>query len=196
MAVLIKEILNKYIEENTQMPRILWEFKISSAWGKINAANVAQNSAPDKLIGGVLYVNAKNSTWAQQINLLKSDIILKLNAFMGTQAVKDIRLKTGHVGEITAAVREKPKRNCVECQVEFIGDEALCPSCFRKAAHEKNVALLRLVEKNPKIKLHEAECFVAGTSDVNLHRAKRDVLARKADLNYRTRRNRGSKKIG
>lgn len=118
MAVLIKEILNKMIEENAQMPRILWEFKISNAWGKINSAGVAQNSTPDKLIGGVLYVNAKNSAWAQQINLLKPDIMLKLNAFMGEQAVKEIRLRTGLVGAPSSAVREKPK-NCVECKVEF-----------------------------------------------------------------------------
>jgi hypothetical protein len=194
MAVLIKEILNKMIEENAQMPRILWEFKISNAWGKINPANVAENSAPDKLIGGILYVNAKNSAWAQQINLLKSDIMLKLNAFMGEQAVKDIRLKTGLVGIPSQDTREKPKKNCVECNVEFFGDEALCPSCFRKANHKKNVALLRLVEQNPKIGLHDAGNFVAGTSEVELHRAKRDVLARKADQNYRTRRNRGLKK--
>ena len=194
MAVLIKEILNKMIEENSQMPRILWEFKISNAWGKINPANVAQNSAPDKLVGGVLYVNAKNSAWAQQINLLKSDIILKLNAFMGERAVKDIRLRTGLAGAPSSAVREKPKKICVECKVDFTGDEALCPSCFRKSTHEKNVALQRLVEQNPKIGLHDAGNFIAGTSEVELHRAKRDVLARKADQNYRTRRNRDSKK--
>jgi hypothetical protein len=194
MTVLIKEILNKMIEENAQMPRVLWEFKISNAWSKINSANVAQNSAPDKLIGGVLYVNAKNSAWAQQINLLKSDIMLKLNAFMGEQAVKDIRLRTGLVGVPSPTVKEKPKKNCVECKVEFSGDEALCPSCFRKAKHEKNIALLRLVEQNPKIGLHAAESFVEGTSDIELHRAKRDVLGRKADQNDRARRNRGLKK--
>jgi hypothetical protein len=193
MAVLIKDILNKFIEENTEMPRILWEFKIAGAWRKINPENVAKNSAPDKLIGGVLYVNAKNSAWAQQINLLKSDIMLKLNAFMGTRAVKDIRLKTGMVEEAISAAREKPKRNCAECNVEFFGDESLCPSCFRKAKHEKNVALLRLVEQNPKIGLSAAGSFVAGATDVELHRAKRDVLARKADQNYRTRRNSGKK---
>ncbi len=193
MAVLIKDILNKLIEENTEMPRILWEFKIAGAWKKINPENVVMNSAPDKLIGGVLYVNAKNPTWAQQINLLKSDIILKLNAFMGAPAVKDLRLRAGMVEEPIVAARERPKKNCVECNVEFSGDDILCPSCFRKAKHEKNVALLRLVEQNPKINLNAAESFVAGATDVDLHRAKRDVLARKADQNYRTRRNRGKK---
>jgi len=195
MAVLIKEILNKIIEENAQMPRVLWELKISNAWGKINSTKVAQNSAPDKLIGGVLYVNAKNSAWAQQINLLKSEIMMKLNAFIGEQAVKDIRLRTGSVGVPSSVIREKPKKNCIECKVEFFGDEALCPSCFRRSNQEKNVALLWLVEQNPKISLHDAENFVAGTSDIELHRAKRDVLARKADQNYRTRRNSGSKKV-
>ena len=100
MVVQLKEILDKILEGNQGIPRASWELKISSAWGKVNLSGVAQNSSPDKLVGGVLYINAKNSAWAQQINLLKPEIILKLNALIGEQAVRDIRLKTGFTGEI------------------------------------------------------------------------------------------------
>lgn len=194
MVVQIKEILNKIIEGNPGIPRVLWEFKIASAWVKINPANVAQNSSPDKLVGGVLYVNAKNSAWAQQINLLKAEIILKLNAIMGEQAVKDIRLRTGFVGEILREAKEKPKKNCGNCGVEFFGEEAFCPTCLRRTKSEREINLTRLIEQNPRMGMRDAGKFLPDIAEVEFHRAKRDVLARKADQNYRARRQSGSKK--
>jgi hypothetical protein len=194
MIVQINKILNKIIEGNPDMPRVSWEFKISNAWGKINPANVAQNSSPEKLVGGVLYINAKNSAWAQQINLLKPEIILKLNAFIGESAVKDIRLKTGFAREATGAAAEKPKKNCRECNVEFFGDEQLCPTCLRQAKKVNEIKLIRLVDRNPKVGLGDVRKHMPNTAEIDLHRAKRDVLARKADQNYRERRQRGTKK--
>jgi Dna[CI] antecedent, DciA len=193
MIVQISTILNKLIEGNPDMPRISWEFKISNAWGKVNPANVAQNSSPEKLVGGVLYINAKNSAWAQQINLLKPEIILKLNAFIGEPAVKDIRLKTGYTADGVSPAAEKLTKNCGNCGVEFIGDEKLCPTCLREAKKSNEIKLIRLVDRNPKIGLGDVRLHMPNTEDIDLHRAKRDVLARKADQNYRERRQRGKK---
>ncbi len=194
MVVQIKEILDKIIEGNPGIPRVLWEFKIASAWVKINPANVAQNSSPDKLVGGVLYVNAKNSAWAQQINLLKPEIILKLNAIIGERAINDIRLKTGFVGEALREVREKPKKNCGSCGVEFFGEEAFCPTCLRRTKSEREINLTRLIEQNPKMGMRDAGKFLPDIAEIEFHRAKRDVLARKADQSYRARRQRDGKK--
>jgi len=194
MVVQIKDILGKMMEGNSGIPRITWEFKISNAWGKVNPANVIENASPDKLVGGILYVNAKNSTWAQQINILKSEIMLKLNAFIGESVVKDIRLKTGFVGEAAGKAKERPKNICGGCGVEYLGEEGLCPSCSRKTRQEKEVRLLKLVQENQKIKLEEARKFIPNISEIELHRAKRDVMARKTDKELRARRQRGRQK--
>jgi hypothetical protein len=194
MVVQISEILNKIIEGNPGIPRVLWEFKIASAWVKINPASVAQNSSPDKLVGGVLYVNARNSAWAQQINLLKPEIILKLNAIMGERAINDIRLKTGFVGETPKEAKEKPKKNCGNCGVEFFGEEAFCPTCRRRMKSERDISLTRLIEQNPRIGMREAGRLLPDIAEIDFHRAKRDVLARKADQNYRARRQSERKK--
>jgi RNA polymerase subunit RPABC4/transcription elongation factor Spt4 len=191
MVIQIKEILDKLIDGNPGIPRVLWEFKIASAWAKINPPNVAQNSSPDKLVGGVLYINARNSAWAQQINLMKPEIILKLNAFIGERAVGDIRLKTGFAPEAARGAAERPKKSCRECGVEFAGGEELCPSCLRRAKKEKEIKLIKLVERDPKIGVREAGKLVPNVSEIELHRVKRDVMARKADRDYRARRRRG-----
>jgi len=194
MVVQIKELLNNILEGNQGIPRASWELKISSAWAKVNPSGVAQNSSPDKLVGGVLYINAKNSAWAQQINLLKPEIILKLNAMIGEQAVKDIRLKTGFTREATKKTEDKPKNICQVCGVEYFGEGGLCPTCLRQNKNEKNIRLIRLVENNPRIKLEEAKSFDAGITAVELHRTKREVVARKADRDFRERRKRGREK--
>ena len=191
MIVQIKDILGKIIDGNAEMPRVSWEFKISNAWGKVNPANVKENASPDKLVGGILYVNAKNSTWAQQINILKSDIILKLNAFLGESVIKDIRLKTGFKAEAAVKAKEMPKKVCGGCGVEYFGGDGMCPSCSRKTGQEKEVRLIKLVQENPRINLEEARRFIPNASEIELHRTKRDVLARKADKEYRARRQHG-----
>jgi uncharacterized Zn finger protein (UPF0148 family) len=191
MIVQIKDILGKIIDGNAEMPRVSWEFKISNAWGKVNPANVIENATPDKLVGGILYVNAKNSTWAQQINILKSEIILKLNAFLGEIVIKDIRLKTGFTHEAAGKAKEMPQKVCGGCGVEYFGGDGLCPSCSRKTGQEKEVKLIKLVQENPKIKLIEAKRFIPNVSEIELHRTKRDVMARKADKEYRARRQHG-----
>lgn len=194
MVIQIKELLNNILEGNQGIPRASWELKISSAWGKVNPSGVAQNSSPDKLVGGVLYINARNSAWAQQINLLKPEIILKLNAMIGEKAIRDIRLKTGFTGEAAKKTEDKPKNICRGCGVEYLGDVGLCPTCSRQTKNEKDIRLIRLVENNPKIKLEEAKSFDAGITAVELHRTKRDVMARKADRDFRERRKRGREK--
>ncbi|MFH1709615.1 MAG: DUF721 domain-containing protein [bacterium] len=204
MVSQIKEILERIIERNAEMPRVLWEFKIAGAWGKVNPANVTENTAPDKLVDGVLYVNAKNSAWAQQINILKPEIILKLNAFLGESVIKDIRIKAGVVGETIGSprggagrIKEKEKKNCANCGVEFFlpagrhgGEESLCASCFRQKKQEKGTALIRLVQNNPTIKLEEARKFV-NVSEAELSRARRDTMAKKADKDCKARGQRG-----
>jgi hypothetical protein len=191
MIVQIKDILGKIIDGNAEMPRASWEFKISNAWGKVNPANVKENASPDKLVGGMLYVNAKNSTWAQQINILKSEIMLKLNTFLGESVIKDIRLKTGFTPEVAGKAKEMPRKICGECGVEYSGNNGMCPTCSRKTGQEKNVKLIRLVQENPRIKLEEVRRFIPNASDIELHRTKRDVMARKADKEYRARRQHG-----
>jgi hypothetical protein len=67
----------------------------------------------------------------------------------------------------------------------------MCPTCSRKTGQEKNVKLIKLVQENANIKLAEAKRFIPNVSEIELHRTKRDVRARKLDKEYRTRRQHG-----
>jgi len=191
MIVQIKEILNEVLKESPGMPRVLEEHKIANAWGKINQANVAENSSPEKLVGGVLHVNAKNSAWAQQISISKAEIISKLNASLGDNTIRDIRTKTGIINEPAKKKEEGSSKICGACGVEFRGEGGLCATCLRQTGQERTIKIIRLVESSPRVRIEQAKEFIPGITEEELRKARRNVAARKADQNYRERRQRG-----
>jgi hypothetical protein len=194
MIVQIKDILKKVVEEKLGAPRVLEEVRIKDAWGKANPSNIIENATPDKFVGGVLYLGVKNSTWAQQIHLLRGDIISRLNSALGEKLVKDIKVRAGFEKETKKEVKERPIQVCSTCGVEFFGEHTLCAICFRQNRSEREIRLIRLIEKNPKLTYETAKYHVPGINDVDFHRAQRDIIARKSDQEYRERRNSGRKK--
>ncbi|HHV61159.1 MAG TPA: DUF721 domain-containing protein [Firmicutes bacterium] len=44
---------------------------------------------------GILFVAVKTSTWAQQLALLKGELLVKLNRRLGRRVIKDIKFRVG-----------------------------------------------------------------------------------------------------
>ncbi len=70
---------------------VLWE----EAVGK----SVARRAKATSVRGGILFVRVENSTWLQELALLKEGIIEKLNGLIGSEIVKDIVFKIGTAGK-------------------------------------------------------------------------------------------------
>lgn len=191
MIVKIKDVLEKIIESQLEIPRALEEYRVASIWRIANTDKVASNSMPDKLIDGVLYINARNSTWAQQISISKAEIITNLNNKLGRKVIKDIRVRTGPVGSREDEDAKDETRNCGSCGVEFAGKSGLCQVCSRKQKQARNVSLTRLLVADPKIGLSDAKDRLPGIEEADFRRAKRDINARKKDKEYTDRRQRG-----
>lgn len=82
----------------------LREYRVFSLWGKAVGPGIARHAQPSSIRGRRLTVVVDSSAWMQQLSLLKPEIIEKLNASMGTNAVESITLKLGEV-----EVRPRPK---------------------------------------------------------------------------------------
>ena len=52
---------------------------------------VSQNTAPEKVESGTLYVKASSPTWRQELVFKKADIIEKLNKQLGKNTIKEIK---------------------------------------------------------------------------------------------------------
>ncbi len=68
---------------------VLWEEAVGDKIAKKTKAQAINN--------GVLYVQASNSMWIQELSLLKESIIQKLNGLIGSEVVNDIAFRIGDV---------------------------------------------------------------------------------------------------
>jgi predicted Zn-ribbon and HTH transcriptional regulator len=194
MIYTMKEVLDNYINKELQMPRAMDAYKVENVWTKINSTAIAENAVPDKLVSGTLFLNVKNSAWAQQISLMKTDILMALNRSLGANVVSDIRTRTGLLERKETEKKETTQAKCASCGVEFLGEEENCPICSREKKQGALKMLFRKVNRNPKITFSEAKRDVPGINDVDFRRVKRDLNAMVMDKKERERRNRGREK--
>ena len=63
-------------------------------WGDIVGSGIDKVSNAVMCKDGVLFVEVENSVWAQELSLIKINIIKKINKTLGKGTVKDIRFRT------------------------------------------------------------------------------------------------------
>lgn len=73
------------------------ELKVIENWTKIVGREIAQNTEPSRLRGGVLYVKVSNPIWMQQLQFLKEIIIKKIHQEIKEVVVDDLRLFIGQI---------------------------------------------------------------------------------------------------
>lgn len=64
-------------------------------WKSIVGPEVAEHAWPLRVMRGVLQVVVANSVWMNHLFLLKTEIIGKINTYMGETVVSDIRFRAG-----------------------------------------------------------------------------------------------------
>jgi hypothetical protein len=84
----------------------LKEYRVYGQWGRAVGEVIAGHAQPSMVRGKKLYVTVDSSAWMQQLSLLKPDIMEKLNAAMGANAVESITLK---LGELEVSPRPRTK---------------------------------------------------------------------------------------
>ena len=59
-------------------------------WKEVVGEKVSQNTEPEKVESGTLYVKASSPSWRQELVFKKTDIIKKLNKELGKNTIKEI----------------------------------------------------------------------------------------------------------
>jgi hypothetical protein len=81
------------------LERDLDDYRLLQAWDEIVGPQVARNAQPMKLDARRLVVAVKNATWLQELTLLRRDICLRLNEWMGRDVVRELFLVIGRLDE-------------------------------------------------------------------------------------------------
>jgi hypothetical protein len=69
--------------------------KILGIWDQAVGERIAENTAPESIRRGILFVNVANSVWMQQLHFLKDEILAKINNALDSPRIKEIRFKIG-----------------------------------------------------------------------------------------------------
>jgi predicted nucleic acid-binding Zn ribbon protein len=88
----LKHILEKTLKSQGMDKRIQQEGAVIH-WEDIVGAKIAKASQAVRIDRGTLLIEVKSSAWKHQIQMLKPDIIKKLNAQLGEDTVKNIRFR-------------------------------------------------------------------------------------------------------
>jgi hypothetical protein len=81
----------------------LHQYQALLIWDEVVGPQIAARTRPEKIRDGVLEVCVDQPTWMQQLQLLKPQILAKLNARLGDAPLREIFLKRGQVTTRMAA---------------------------------------------------------------------------------------------
>lgn len=69
--------------------------RIALLWEETVTPEIAKQTEAVKVRNRVLYIKTKSPVWAQELNLLKIELMERINQRAGFSAVRDIRFKAG-----------------------------------------------------------------------------------------------------
>jgi hypothetical protein len=75
----------------------LHQYRAMLIWDEVVGPQIAARTRPEKIRDGVLEVCVDQPTWMQQLQLIKPQILAKLNARLGDGGLREIYLKRGKV---------------------------------------------------------------------------------------------------
>ncbi len=74
------------------------QYRILDVWKSVVGDAIARLTKPQHIRAMVLWVAVTNSTWMQQLEFMKRQIVERLNEHIGEKVISDIRFR---IGEIT-----------------------------------------------------------------------------------------------
>lgn len=72
-------------------------YSIIGAWREIVGETLADHTQPRRIRNQILFIDVIHPTWMQQLQFLKSDLLKKVNTFLGEPLLQDIRFRLGKI---------------------------------------------------------------------------------------------------
>ena len=86
----LKSAINEFLKK-AGLERGVSQNKSLLVWKEVVGDKVSQNTVPEKVESGTLYIKTSNPTWRQELVFKKNDIIKKLNNKLGKNTIKEIK---------------------------------------------------------------------------------------------------------
>lgn len=90
------ELLEKLLQ-NYGLDKRLQQYRALLIWDEVVGPQIAARARPSKIRGSILEVCVDQPAWMQQLQLMKPQILKKLNDQLGEGEIKEIFLKKGKI---------------------------------------------------------------------------------------------------
>ncbi len=79
------------------------QYRIWDVWNSVVGEAIARQAQPQQIRAMVLWVTVSSSTWMQQLEFMKRQIVERINERIGETVISNIRFRIGEItnGEIT-----------------------------------------------------------------------------------------------
>jgi len=69
--------------------------RVQRVWGQAAGATIAEAGLPTAERNGVLTITCSDAVWAQELDLMGSNLVSRLNEALGEELVQRLRCRTG-----------------------------------------------------------------------------------------------------
>jgi len=73
------------------------EQHLLEVWRKAVGPKISVQTRPDRLKRNTLFIKVSSSVWMQQLHILKSEIMEKINQLLGKELIKNIHFSIGEI---------------------------------------------------------------------------------------------------
>ncbi|MHB0912087.1 MAG: DUF721 domain-containing protein [Armatimonadota bacterium] len=109
----LSQVLGQTLK-NLDLESRLREQKCLACWDEVVGERVADAAQPEFIRGGKLFVVTKSPAWANELSMMKKEIVERINKQIGAKALKEIVFKAGKV-----PARAKPPKEEKELEVRL-----------------------------------------------------------------------------
>lgn len=110
---------------NLGIPARIREYTVKKIWAGCVGGSISKKTYPTRLIGQTLYCSAASAAWLTELNYQKKDIIEKINAAIGEEAVTQIIFRIGTIEPPQEIKLETgPSRTLTDEEKRFIEETA------------------------------------------------------------------------
>jgi predicted nucleic acid-binding Zn ribbon protein len=75
------------------------QYQIWEVWDSVVGEAIARQARPQQVRNMILWIAVSSSTWMQQLEFMKKQIVNRLNEHIGEVVIKDIRFRIGEIKE-------------------------------------------------------------------------------------------------
>ncbi len=69
--------------------------RVQKIWERVAGPAIAASARPTSERDGILTVTCTAAVWAQELDLMSSELIPRLNTALGAQDIRELRCRTG-----------------------------------------------------------------------------------------------------